>query len=70
MTVLRAISMVLLCLAVAGCATDGAGLPSVACSVFAPITYSRKHDTRETIRQIVGHNAAGAKICGWKRPTE
>lgn len=35
---------------------------TVACTSFQPITYSR-HDTKETRRQIVGHNAAYAAIC-------
>ena len=35
----------------------------VACTAFQPITYSRD-DTRETRRQIVGHNAAYAALCG------
>ena len=65
MTLLRGISLAGTCLMLAGCVTDGAGLPSVACGVFKPITYSRTHDTRVTIRQIVGHNAAGQKLCGW-----
>lgn len=67
MTALRAISLVCLCLAVAGCQTDGVSLPSFGCNVFRPITYSRKNDTKETVRQIVGHNAVGVKSCGWKK---
>ena len=35
----------------------------VACSAFSPITYA-KHDTPETRRQIVGHNAAWGAVCG------
>ena len=66
MTVFRGISLIGTCFLLAGCVTDGGGLPSVACGVFNPITYSRQHDTRATVRQIVGHNAIGAKLCGWK----
>jgi hypothetical protein len=63
----RALVLVFLCLAVAGCATDGASLPSFGCTVFKPITYSRKNDTRETVRQIVAHNAVGVEACGWRK---
>jgi hypothetical protein len=66
MTALRAIKLVILCLGVAGCASNGTSLPSFGCTAFKPITYSRKHDTRETVRQVVGHNAVGIKSCGWK----
>lgn len=66
MTALRVISLVVLCMGVAGCATDGTSLPSFGCTVFKPITYSRKNDTRETVRQVVAHNAVGVKSCGWK----
>lgn len=63
---LRAISVIGLALLLAGCQTDGAALPNVACGVFHPITYSRSKDTRETVRQIVGHNASGRVLCGWR----
>lgn len=55
----------------AGCQTDGSTLPSVACEAFGPLSYSRQHDTRITIRGIVGHNAVGTKLCPgvgrWKK---
>jgi PBP1b-binding outer membrane lipoprotein LpoB len=54
--------VVLLGLFLAGCQTDGAALPSVYCKVDSPITWSKK-DTRPTVRQIVGHNAAFLKLC-------
>lgn len=63
---LKAFALVLLCIGVAGCATDGVSLPSFGCQAFKPITYSRKNDTRETVRQIVAHNAVGVRSCGWK----
>lgn len=66
MTVLRGISVLAFGLLLAGCQTDGAALPSVACTVFKPITYSTSRDTRETVRQVVGHNATGKSLCGWK----
>lgn len=66
MTGFRATSVLLLGLLLAGCQTDGSTLPSVACTVFQPITYSRSKDTRETVRQVVGHNASGKALCGWK----
>jgi hypothetical protein len=47
------------------CQTTGSGVRSVACETFAPITWSAK-DTRPTIRQIVGHNAVGVKLCNWR----
>jgi hypothetical protein len=34
------------------------------CPAFAPITYSAKNDTSETVRQIREHNAAWQAICG------
>lgn len=51
-----------------GCQTTmGSGAPDVACGVFAPITWSEQ-DTRDTVRQVIGHNAAGKAICGWTAP--
>jgi hypothetical protein len=64
MTALRAISLVCLCLALGGCASNGTSLPSFGCTAFKPINWSKK-DTRETVRQVVGHNAVGKKSCGW-----
>jgi hypothetical protein len=41
----------------------------VACDAFGPVRWSHK-DTPETIRQVVGNNAAGVRLCGkvakWK----
>jgi hypothetical protein len=65
MFALKAFALVCLCIGVAGCATDGVSLPSFGCQAFHPITYSRSKDTRETVRQIVAHNAVGVKSCGW-----
>jgi hypothetical protein len=65
MTVLRGISLCVACLLLAGCGTDGVSLPSFGCTAFKPITYSRSKDTRETVRQIVAHNAVGVRVCGW-----
>jgi hypothetical protein len=45
--------------------TTGSGVRSVACETFGPISWSEK-DTRPTIRQIVGHNAVGVKLCSWR----
>ena len=64
---LKVVLLVCLCSVVAGCATDGVSLPSFGCTVFKPITYSRSKDTRETVRQIVAHNAVGVRSCGWKK---
>jgi len=61
---LRALLLVMLCLGLAGCATDGTSLPSFGCNAFKPIHGSKK-DTTETRRQVAGHNAVGVKLCGW-----
>lgn len=75
MTVLRVLISLSFLTLLGACVTDGEGLPNVACAkdaetgrykTFAPITYSRIHDTRPTVRQIVAHNAVGKKLCGWK----
>lgn len=54
-----------------GCAhvpdADGAATPKAACEVFKPITWARA-DTKPTVRQIQGHNAAGGALCGWTPP--
>ena len=52
---------------VTGCQTmktpiSGTDEPTVACAAFAAISYSRD-DTKETRRQIVGHNAAYDALC-------
>ncbi len=62
---MRATSVLALGLLLAGCQTDGSTLPSVACTIFKPITYSKTKDTKVTIRQIVAHNAVGKATCGW-----
>lgn len=36
----------------------------VACEAFGIITYSRLHDTEDTIRQVQAHNAAYEALCG------
>ena len=54
--------LIVLGLFLGGCVTDGAALPDVSCKVFHPITWSKK-DTKPTIRQVVGHNAAYIKLC-------
>lgn len=36
----------------------------VACESFEPISYSAKHDTAETAKQVRAHNAAWAELCG------
>ncbi len=65
MALLARISVLVFAVALAGCQTDGAALPSVACTIFKPIGWS-KADTRPTIRQVVAHNAVGKTTCGWK----
>lgn len=49
-------------LATAGCQTTGTAGTDVSCRAFEPITWS-KSDTRETVREVRGHNAAWAAIC-------
>lgn len=56
--------MILTPLLMTSCQTMGSGVPSVACETFRPITWS-KQDTKPTVRQIVGHNAVGKKLCNW-----
>lgn len=51
-------------LTMAACQTTGSGDRSVACETFKPITWSAK-DTKPTVRQIVGHNAAGRGVGCW-----
>ncbi len=53
----------------AGCATTaptegGQTAPSL-CQTFQPIRWSEQ-DTRDTVRQVIGHNAAGKAVCGWE----
>jgi hypothetical protein len=62
----RALISVSALLLLCGCQTDGSALPSVACTIFKPIYYSPAHDTRETARQVVAHNAVGKATCGWR----
>lgn len=45
-----------------GCASAPLGTDP-ACTVFEPICASRT-DTEDTIRQIIGHNAAFEAMCG------
>lgn len=59
-------------LVLAGCATtqapsEGARTPQGTCSIFSPISWSEQ-DTRDTVRQVIGHNAAGRAVCGWQPP--
>lgn len=53
-------------LTLGACATTtGGGGTDVYCRASEPIRWSRS-DTDETIRQAKAHNAAGAKLCGWR----
>lgn len=47
----------------AGCQTTGSGTSSVTCETIQFVYLSRK-DTTETIRQVVGNNAAWVAACG------
>lgn len=66
MTALRVLISLSVLALLTGCQTDGSALTSVACTNFKPITYSKKNDTRTTVRQIVAHNAVGKVTCGWR----
>lgn len=55
-------------LSLAGCSTAQLAPSSgAACGIFKPIRWSQKKDSPPTVRQIVGHNAAGAAACGWSK---
>lgn len=58
---------ILTALTLGGCATDGATLPSVSCGVFHPLSYSRMYDTKQTVKGIIGHNAAYKSLCPSKQ---
>jgi len=48
-------------------ATEPASAPAPrasACSAFARISFSRLHDTAETIRQVKAYDAARDALCG------
>lgn len=49
---------------IAGCTqtTTFTGGTDAACLIFQPVTYSTA-DTPETVRQILGHNAAWGSLC-------
>src|SRR6185437_8029284 len=46
------------------CVADQTGGPEInaACDAFNPVRWSHK-DTPDTIRQVVGNNAAGVSLC-------
>lgn len=53
-------------LLLASCSTTGAGIES-GCEWARPILVSRDDAlTADTARQILAHNRAGARICGWR----
>ena len=58
--------MLALAACLGACVTDQTGSPEisieVACKAFNPVYWSHK-DTEQTIRQVVGNNAAGLKLC-------
>jgi hypothetical protein len=49
----------------AGCQTTALRDLKGACDVFGPLSW-HELDTKLTKRGIVGHNAAGKRVCGWK----
>ena len=61
----RIAMLLLIAVSIAGCATEQ--LARNDCDWAQPIRPSR-HDmlSRQTKEQIAAHNAAGARICGWK----
>lgn len=49
-----------------GCAstrTTATIVTDTSCEAFGPITYSASQDSRETIGEIIAHNAAWSAIC-------
>ncbi len=63
---LAALATLALPLTVAGCqtATPTTATTNAVCSAWQPITYSASKDTPETVRQVVGNNAAREAFCG------
>lgn len=55
----RALAILLLPLALAGCWKT----VDTACTAFAPITYSARGDTPETVQKVREHNAAWVALC-------
>lgn len=62
MRVVKQVAAVAAVTILTGCASAPLGTDA-ACTVFEPICASRS-DTEETIRQILGHNAALEAMCG------
>lgn len=44
--------------------TTETGEAEVACSAFAPISFSATRDTAQTVREVREHNAAWHAVCG------
>lgn len=66
---LRLAMLLALAIVATGCAQTTAGVATetgrALCDVFRPIAWSAR-DTDETIGAVKAHNAAGARVCGWK----
>lgn len=70
-----AATMTMLAASLSGCAgfgdaaptTEAAAQPSTACDTFRALSW-HKSDTRDTVRGIQGHNAAGRAICPAEHP--
>jgi hypothetical protein len=52
-------------LMLAGCQTTSLRDVKSTCNVFGPLSW-HELDTKLTKRGIMGHNAAGKRVCGWK----
>ena len=51
----------------AGCATGTTAIsPAAICSGWKPITYSVKHDSPATVKEIRAHNLFGIRRGCWK----
>jgi hypothetical protein len=62
------LSAMLLLTILTGCATTsttGTGT-RVSCAGWRPVTFSAKHDSKQTIQQARTHNAVGRKLGCWK----
>lgn len=65
--VARMLVLLLSVMLLAGCATGNltATTSRAQCSGWKPITYSGKHDTKQTVTQAQVHNLTGKKLGCW-----
>jgi len=65
----RRVTLMLALLPILGACAHRTATPATntACTAFAPIGFSRLHDTEETIIAVKAHNAAWDAVCGLKQ---